>query len=195
MPASYPIVIWATDAHLPERLAQHLPELTRHPPGACVGANALPAGTVVMVQHPLTRTAAANNLPATIAAGLQRSLPAHTAITAASAVWQLTGPPFWLRSPSGQQARLSLSESRLLRCLINAGPDQVVSRTRLQAALRPGTSQAWQPAKNGYQALNMHLSRLRQKARSTGAQLHLDAVAGEGYRLGSTVISHIATEN
>lgn len=194
-PTCYPIVIWATDHQLPERLAHQLPDLTHYTPGVLAG-HQRPAGLVVMVQLPPTLAPASRVVPAELAAWLHQQLPGPGNGGLGSSAWQLTGPPFRLHSPAGQTVRLSAAESQLLHCLVAAGPHQVVSRERLHGALAPGANPGQPSGLNaGYRALNMRLSRLRQKARSTGAYLHLEAVAGEGYRLSSPVISHIATGN
>lgn len=191
----YPIVIWATDPQLPTQLLQALPCLHRLAP-PIHDAAAPPAGAVLLVQLPAALAQAAHHVPATLLPWLQPPTRAASPDLPPSRVspWSLEGPPYRLRNPQGGAVRLSAAEARLLHCLATAGPHTVVSRARLHAALGLASPNGTpHPTDVGYRALNMRISRVRQKARGTGMHLHLEAVAGEGYCLGSPTISQVET--
>ncbi|MCK9511170.1 MAG: winged helix-turn-helix domain-containing protein [Pigmentiphaga sp.] len=188
-----PIVIWTDDPALPGKLSIQLPHLVIRAQGFGSGGGTpdseqIQASALVVIdaRQPHSRPADTGKL-----ARCLNQLTVHLPDAAASHQWRLIDRPCRLVAPNQHSVRLSAAEHRLLRHLMAAGPNGVVSRDDLErhAGLQTdGPPTHTHEAR--YRALNMRISRLRQKARRTGMHLHIEAVAREGYSLSTRVVPH-----
>lgn len=191
-----PVVIWTDDPTLPRQLSTQLPHLVicaqaLDTPAGVPDPGRIPASALVVIdaRQPHSRPADTGKL-----ARCLDQLAAHLPGASFTArPWQLIDHPCRLIAPNEHSVRLSPAEHRLLRQLMTAGPNGVVSRDDLErlAGLQTSGSQP-DTDEARYRALNMRLSRLRQKARRTGMHLHIEAVAREGYSLSTLIQAHSA---
>lgn len=185
----FPIVIWTSNPQLPQALELSFPQLRLAQPSTKTGEpESLPPGTMVMLDVPPTmaQMPAPNRLLPWLAQH-SCSLQKHDL----SLVWTLTAPPYTLHAPHGRSVRLSKAEALLLHVLAQAGPNTVVERLQLHAALGHATALEPRPGSPAYQVLNMRLSRLRRKALSLQHSFKLEAIAKQGYCLSSPVHSFL----
>ncbi|MGE4339097.1 MAG: winged helix-turn-helix domain-containing protein [Pigmentiphaga sp.] len=190
-----PVVIWTDDPALPRNLSIQLPHLvirtqTFGGTGGAPDPHQIQASALVVIdaRQPHSRSTDTGKL-----ARCLDQLAIHLPSASAGDHWCLIDRPCRLIAPNQHSVRLSAAEHRLLHHLMAAGPNSVVSRHDLE---RHAGLQAGSPVSDTnearYRALNMRISRLRQKARRTGMHLHIEAVAREGYSLSTLVQAHTA---